>query len=90
MSVAFGVAATPRRTGHSYPIHTVCETRLDEMSDPPPHLSAFSTDMLPERERFDAFLEGMARKLVRIDVVTVAAATRRSSVRIFARLACGR
>jgi AraC-like DNA-binding protein len=69
MSVAFGVAATPRRTVNSYPIHTVCETRLDEMSDPPPHLSAFSTDMLPERERFDAFLEGMARKLVRIDVV---------------------
>jgi AraC-like DNA-binding protein len=38
------------------------------MSDPPHHVSAFSTDMLPERERFGFFLEEIARKLIRLDV----------------------
>ncbi len=39
------------------------------MSDPPHHVSAFSTDMLPERDRFAVFLEEVARKLIRLDVV---------------------
>jgi len=39
------------------------------MSDPPHHVSLFSTDMLPERGRFDAFLEEFARKMIRVDVV---------------------
>ena len=32
------------------------------------HVHAFSTDMLPRRERFDAFCEGVARNVFRIDV----------------------
>jgi AraC-like DNA-binding protein len=39
------------------------------MSEPPHHVRVFSTDMLPERERFDAFLEDFARKMIRVDVV---------------------
>jgi AraC-like DNA-binding protein len=38
------------------------------MCDPPHHVSAFSTDMPPERERFGFFLEEIARKLIRLDV----------------------
>ncbi|MGD0642785.1 MAG: helix-turn-helix domain-containing protein [Roseiarcus sp.] len=38
------------------------------MSEPPHHVSAFSTDMLPERERFGVFLEEIARKLFRLEV----------------------
>jgi AraC-like DNA-binding protein len=38
------------------------------MSNPPPHVSAFSTDILPERDRFGAFLEEVARKMIRVDV----------------------
>lgn len=38
------------------------------MSDPPHHVSAFSTDWLPEQDRFGVFLEEVARKLIRLEV----------------------
>jgi AraC-like DNA-binding protein len=38
------------------------------MSDPPHHVSVFSTDMLPERERLQFFLEEIARKRLRLEV----------------------
>jgi AraC-like DNA-binding protein len=51
------------------------------MSDPPHHVSVFSTDMLPERERFDAFLEDIARKMIRVDVAPRSDAPFRSHLR---------
>jgi AraC-like DNA-binding protein len=38
------------------------------MSDSSRHVGAFSTDMLPARERFEHFREEVARKMIRIDV----------------------
>ena len=62
------VAATPRRTVSSHQIHSVRDTSFDDMSDPPHHVSAFSTDWLPEQDRFGVFLEEVARKLIRLEV----------------------
>ena len=38
------------------------------MPDQAHHVSMFSSDMLPERERFDNFLEEFARKFFRLDI----------------------
>ncbi|MGO9769861.1 MAG: AraC family transcriptional regulator [Roseiarcus sp.] len=40
------------------------------MPDPPPHIGKFTTDMLPPRERADAFREEIARKMIRIDIAS--------------------
>ena len=38
------------------------------MTDIPSHVFAFSTDILPEKDRYEAFVEEYARKQYRIDV----------------------
>jgi hypothetical protein len=40
-----------------------------EVSLPSPHLLRFSTDMLPERERFSTFREEFARRVLAMDVI---------------------
>src|SRR5215470_2641337 len=47
-----------------------CAPRLDiEMPSTPPRLLRISTEMLPERERFSAFREEFARRVLMMDVI---------------------